>query len=76
MSSVQYSNARGREKEKYTKVESRREKERESVDLKHMRLVTVAHRHWQAQRSHHCVAGLLESNRISDEQDNGLMEEE
>ncbi|GBP92495.1 hypothetical protein EVAR_67550_1 [Eumeta japonica] len=32
-SSVQYSNARGREKERYSKVESRREKESESVDF-------------------------------------------
>ncbi|GBP34312.1 hypothetical protein EVAR_7363_1 [Eumeta japonica] len=38
-SSVQYSNARGREKERYTNVESRREKESESVDPKHMRVV-------------------------------------
>ncbi|GBP85032.1 hypothetical protein EVAR_54185_1 [Eumeta japonica] len=38
-SSVQYSNARGREKERYIKVESRREKESESVDPKHMRVV-------------------------------------
>ncbi|GBP13349.1 hypothetical protein EVAR_8258_1 [Eumeta japonica] len=38
-SSVQYSKARGREKERYTKVESRREKESESVDPKHMRVV-------------------------------------
>ncbi|GBP27931.1 hypothetical protein EVAR_83560_1 [Eumeta japonica] len=32
-SSVRYSNTRGREKERYTKVESRREKESESVDF-------------------------------------------
>ncbi|GBP75781.1 hypothetical protein EVAR_60094_1 [Eumeta japonica] len=31
--SVQYSNARGREKERYTKVESRKEKESEAVDF-------------------------------------------
>ncbi|GBP46533.1 hypothetical protein EVAR_21688_1 [Eumeta japonica] len=39
MSSVQYSNARGREKERYIKVESKREKENDSVDPKHIRVV-------------------------------------
>ncbi|GBP54254.1 hypothetical protein EVAR_36469_1 [Eumeta japonica] len=43
-SSVQYSNARGREKERYTKVESRREKESESVNPKRMRVVIQAFR--------------------------------
>ncbi|GBP68773.1 hypothetical protein EVAR_83506_1 [Eumeta japonica] len=38
-SSVQYSNARGREKERYTKVERRRAQESKSVDPKHMRVV-------------------------------------
>ncbi|GBP56700.1 Ankyrin repeat and SAM domain-containing protein 1A [Eumeta japonica] len=41
--SVQYSNARGREKERYTKVESRREKESESVDFVSQLLKIVRH---------------------------------